>query len=130
MNDAFWVGVYPGLTTRCWSSWRQTRRDYGLLSVTVSGDTPPHGLWSRLAAGPRVQLAALIVVIGTPLAIAYHLLVWQVFDARYPWSTFLFKPVDHFMDYFHVYLHAELFRPGKSDTMVYSPFAARVRRPR
>lgn len=91
--------------------------------MTVSGDTPPHGLWPRLAAGPRVQLAALIVGIGTPLAIAYHLLVWQVFDARYPWSTFLFKPVDRFADYYHVFLRVELFRPGKADTVIYTPFA-------
>jgi len=80
-------------------------------------------VWARLTTWPRAQLVALIVGVGTPLAIAYHLLLYAAFDARYPWSTFLYRPGDRFADFYHVFLRVELFRPGKADTVIYTPFA-------
>lgn len=70
---------------------------------------------------PPVTLAALIVLVGTSASIAYHYVMGDYLGLGYPYSSFLFLPKDHFMDYFNVYRHAQEFKPGVSSNMVYSP---------
>lgn len=85
------------------------------------GHTPPGAeLWAP-GAVPPIALVVLIVLVGTCVSIAYHYVMGVYLGFEYPWSTFLFFPKDHFMDYFNVYRHAQEFRPGESSNMVYSP---------
>jgi Glycosyltransferase family 87 len=70
---------------------------------------------------PPVALVALIVLVGTSVSIAYHYVMGAYLGLGHPWSSFLFLPKDHFMDYFNVYRDAQEFRPGVSSNMVYSP---------
>lgn len=84
--------------------------------------TTPSGtnLWSA-GPVPPIALVVLIVLVGTSVSAAYHYVMGVYLKVEYPFSTFLFFPEDHFMDYFNVYRHAVEFRPGESRNMVYSP---------
>jgi hypothetical protein len=92
------------------------------VSSDVRGESPsPCGpLWGTAPVDP-VALVALIVLVGTSVAIAYHYVMGAYLGLGEPYSTFLFSPGDHFMDYFNVYRQAQEFKPGVSSNMVYSP---------
>ncbi len=70
---------------------------------------------------PALSLVVLIVLCGTMASIVFHYVMAAYVHARYPYTTFLFSPKDRFMDFFNVYRHAQEFRPGVSENMVYSP---------
>jgi Glycosyltransferase family 87 len=84
------------------------------------GAPPGSPLWGA-GPVPPVALVALIVLVGTFASIAYHYVMGAYLGFGHPYSSFLFKPRDHFMDYFNVYRHAQQFKPGVSTNMVYSP---------
>jgi hypothetical protein len=66
-------------------------------------------------------LVALVVLCGTAASTIFHYVMSAYLHRDYPYSTFLFKPGDHFMDFFNVYRQAKEFHPGVSENMVYSP---------
>jgi len=84
------------------------------------GASPGAPLWGA-GPVPPVALVAVIVLVGTSLSVVYHYVMGAYLRLGYPYSSFLFIPKDHFMDYFNVYRYAQEFKPGVSTNMVYSP---------
>ena len=95
------------------------------LATTGSRTTPRVPLLSSGANHPAhgrlTGLVALVLVIATPLAIAFHYVARAYFHAGYPWDTFLVNPTWHFNDFYLPYVEAQKFHPGSSGSMVYSP---------
>jgi hypothetical protein len=71
----------------------------------------------------RVRLLGSIVLIGTVTSIAFHYAMGFWLAKGYPYSTFLFQPVDHFGDWNNTYLYAQAFLHGGMGSLVYFPFA-------
>lgn len=88
--------------------------DYG------EGASPGRPSWGA-GPVPPIALVSLIVLVGTSVSIAYHYVMGAYLGFGHPYSSFLFKPSDHFMDFFNVYRHAQEYGSGNSDNMVYSP---------
>lgn len=61
----------------------------------------------------------LVVSLGMGASLAYHGVQAFYLQRSYPYSTFLFRPLDHFMDFFNDYRYAGQFGP-KHDMMAYS----------
>jgi Glycosyltransferase family 87 len=88
--------------------------DYG------EGASPGRPSWGA-GPVPPIALVALIVLVGTSLSIGYHYVMGAYLGLGHHYGSFLFKPRDHFMDFFNVYRHAQEYGSGNSDNMVYSP---------
>ena len=132
MNDAFWVGVYPGLSDEMltYMACADHRRVRGSPAVSEALPTSEHRIGARRlparscgrrGPAPPIVLTSSSSSSGRAVSIAYHYVMGVYLGSGYRWSTFLFIPKDHFMDYFNVYRHAQEFRPGESTNMVYSP---------
>ncbi len=92
------------------------------MSVTAVSDASGLPVDASVKAG-RVQLLATIVLIGSVTAIAFHYAVAFYLVRGYPWSTFLFIPIDHFNDWRNPYLWAQTFLEGQPTTFAYYPLA-------
>jgi hypothetical protein len=64
---------------------------------------------------------ATVMVVGMAAAVIFNYVMGVYLHRAYPYTTFLFKPEDHFRDFYNVYRDARRFKPGVSDNMVYSP---------
>jgi hypothetical protein len=64
---------------------------------------------------------ATVMVVGMAAAVVFHYVMGAYLGRAYPFTTFLFKPEDHFRDFYNVYTDVQRFKPGVSDNMVYSP---------
>ena len=53
-----------------------------------------------------------LVLIGAVVVIAYHFVAGFYWNLDYPEATFLFKPSDHFQDWYHPYEYATAFVKG------------------
>jgi len=74
-----------------------------------------------LHVASRVRLGAALVVAGTSAALVFHMVMRFAFSHGYPYTHFLYAPVDRFQDYYNMFRAAQHFHPGDSNVMVYSP---------
>ena len=92
-----------------------------------AGSHPPAGrpLWESSASAVRARLlllCCLVVLVGTTASVAFHYVMGVYLGRHYPYSTFLFRPANRFMDFFNMYRAAQTYGHGGHRTVVYSPF--------
>jgi hypothetical protein len=72
----------------------------------------------------RVMLLATIVLVGTTVSMGYHYLLGAYYNRGYPYNGFLFRPWDHFNDFYNVYRWVDVFNThGPVYGVQYTPFA-------
>jgi hypothetical protein len=71
---------------------------------------------------PRISTLAAVVLLGTTVCAIFHYICSQYLGLGYPYSTFLFKPKEHFGDFFDSYHAAGAFL-HHGTAIVYTPFS-------
>jgi hypothetical protein len=70
--------------------------------------------------GIEVRRVSVLVLAGTTLSILYHVALGVFTDARWPYTTFLFKPSVRFSDFLELYDQARALAPDGGLNIAYS----------
>ncbi len=71
----------------------------------------------------KSRIVTLIIVIGFSCSVIFHYVAAAYLGKGYPYSTFLFRPNDHFNDFLSIYRATTRLNPYADSVSVYFPFS-------